>query len=387
MAERSAASKPRAPRKPRARPAAEAQAQPPQPPPPPPPPPLDSAPIRGRLPQLDAADAETLRGFFARQRQWALADGGLLRLQLARGAGPATVTVDADDDQVLVQFDAGDGGDDAPPDWSDYAGRARALAWGLAHEGQLARLGEAFGARLRPADGDRDDAPGGASTWLEFWVDEDPEAIERPVVTRGQVGVPLRWLDRLARRAEPRYDEDPAPPLDHWRDLLDSVAFGFSIAPLSQRDWRTLRPGDVIVVGRSNRPPQFHATAAHTRWPLSPTAAGWRVEGAGQPAPQDPVFPIQDRTRMTENETPAPEGVDAAPEDPARNLPVRVAFEIGRVELSVGEIADLQPGYVFALPSLLEGANVTILANGHAAGRGEVVAVGDTLGVRLLSWA
>ena len=34
----------------------------------------------------------------------------------------------------------------------------------------------------------------------------------------------------------------------------------------------------------------------------------------------------------------------------------------------------------------LEGANVTIRANGQAVGRGEVVAVGDTLGVRLLWW-
>lgn len=76
----------------------------------------------------------------------------------------------------------------------------------------------------------------------------------------------------------------------------------------------------------------------------------------------------------------------AAVEDPARNLPVRVEFEIGQVELSLGELADLQPGYVFALPAQLEGANVVIRANGRASGRGEVVAVGETLGVRLLSW-
>ena len=70
----------------------------------------------------------------------------------------------------------------------------------------------------------------------------------------------------------------------------------------------------------------------------------------------------------------------------ARNLPVQLAFDIGRTEVSLGELAALQPGYVFPLPAHLEGANVTIRANGRAAGRGEVVAVGSTLGVRLLSW-
>ena len=86
---------------------------------------------------------------------------------------------------------------------------------------------------------------------------------------------------------------------------------------------------------------------------------------------------------MNEND----ESAATAGEDPARSLPVRVEFEIGQVELSLGELADLQPGYVFALPAHLEGANVVIRANGRASGRGEVVAVGDTLGVRLLSWS
>ena len=55
--------------------------------------------------------------------------------------------------------------------------------------------------------------------------------------------------------------------------------------------------------------------------------------------------------------------------------------------LRLSDIAGLQPGYVFALPAHLEGANVTIRANGRVAGQGELVAVGDTLGVRLLSWS
>ena len=81
-----------------------------------------------------------------------------------------------------------------------------------------------------------------------------------------------------------------------------------------------------------------------------------------------------------------PEATPPAP-DPARSLPVQVGFELGRTEMSIGELADLQPGYVFPLAAALEGSNVVIRANGRIAGRGELVAVGDTLGVRLLSWS
>jgi len=63
-----------------------------------------------------------------------------------------------------------------------------------------------------------------------------------------------------------------------------------------------------------------------------------------------------------------------------------VQFELGRLEVALSDLAQLQPGYVFALPAHLEGANVAIRANGREVGRGELVAVGDTLGVRLRSW-
>ena len=93
---------------------------------------------------------------------------------------------------------------------------------------------------------------------------------------------------------------------------------------------------------------------------------------------------------MNEHATPAEDASDASATDLdalARQLPVDIAFEIGRSELRVGELSALQPGYVFPLAGPLEGANVTIRANGQAVGQGEVVAVGDTLGVRLLWWS
>src|SRR3546814_1670735 len=87
---------------------------------------------------------------------------------------------------------------------------------------------------------------------------------------------------------------------------------------------------------------------------------------------------------MTNDETPndaegaQDAGAEAGSGDAlVRNLPVQLAFDIGRLEVSVLDLASLQPGYVFALPAPLQGANVTIRANGRPAGRGEVVEIGS----------
>src|SRR3546814_4808621 len=64
---------------------------------------------------------------------------------------------------------------------------------------------------------------------------------------------------------------------------------------------------------------------------------------------------------------------------------LQLAFDIGRLEVSVGDLASLQPGYVFALPAQLQGANVTIRANGRTAGRGEGGRMGTRHRVALVS--
>jgi type III secretion protein Q len=69
----------------------------------------------------------------------------------------------------------------------------------------------------------------------------------------------------------------------------------------------------------------------------------------------------------------------------ADNIPISLDFDLGNVALPLGELATLKPGYVFELPGTLERLRVAIRANGTRIGHGELVAVGDVLGVQLLS--
>lgn len=64
-------------------------------------------------------------------------------------------------------------------------------------------------------------------------------------------------------------------------------------------------------------------------------------------------------------------------------IPVKLVFELGRVELSLREIRELAPGAVVALARPLE-ESVDVVANGRRIGRGNLIQVGDSLGVRLV---
>ena len=77
----------------------------------------------------------------------------------------------------------------------------------------------------------------------------------------------------------------------------------------------------------------------------------------------------------------------ADPNQPARSgsideVPVQIVFELGRMETPLAELETLQAGYVFELGKPL-GQSVDILANGKRVGTGELVRVGEAIGVRV----
>lgn len=354
-------------------------------------------PLRGLLPALDASACEALRAFFSEPRWWLLGDGSAV--QAAPAAAPsAAFAIDAEGTRLALQIDgpASAGVDDARLRWSDHTGRARILAWSLAHETTLRRLSEWLGVSLLPVLAGDDDAPPAdaapAGLWLRIHVDEPAgdgdAAAATPAVTALHLRLPVQWLHGLARRSQPPYEGEPLPDAGRWRGLVTPLRVLLPVL-VPMRDWRALRPGDVIVAGHRGHPPACIARAAGRDWPLAPAAGGWSVHGAPLPTPAFTKEPAMDEKTQADRPHADGQEPDAAPAaaDPARSLPVQVEFELGRTEMSVGELADLQPGYVFTLGAVVEGNNVVIRANGRAVGRGELVAVGDTLGVRLLSWS
>ena len=64
------------------------------------------------------------------------------------------------------------------------------------------------------------------------------------------------------------------------------------------------------------------------------------------------------------------------------NIRVRVAVEVGAVELTLREVMALEIGGVYPLDRRLDDP-VEIMVNGRLVARGEIVSIGDRFGVRL----
>jgi len=62
-------------------------------------------------------------------------------------------------------------------------------------------------------------------------------------------------------------------------------------------------------------------------------------------------------------------------------------FELGALDLSLGELRALKPGHVFDLAQPLNRSAVRIVAHGNVLGKGHLVAIGDRLGVRVAEFA
>ncbi len=73
---------------------------------------------------------------------------------------------------------------------------------------------------------------------------------------------------------------------------------------------------------------------------------------------------------------------DHVPVDVA-GMPVELCFHAGCLTTSYAEIRAVRPGYVFDLGQRLRDQTIDITANGALIGRGELVAIGEQIGVRL----
>ncbi|WP_345738959.1 type III secretion system cytoplasmic ring protein SctQ [Prosthecobacter algae] len=68
------------------------------------------------------------------------------------------------------------------------------------------------------------------------------------------------------------------------------------------------------------------------------------------------------------------------------DLEIELTFVVGQTTLTVGELRHLAPGFTFELP-ISSGDGLLICANGKTIGRGELIEVGDHLGVRVTEFS
>jgi type III secretion protein Q len=135
-------------------------------------------------------------------------------------------------------------------------------------------------------------------------------------------------------------------------------------------EWRAAGPAVVVDAAPGGRAgPRFTALAEGSRITI-------------QPLTEHPM----DRPADTPLATAAPPSPELAV-DRLDAMEVTLRFEVGDLQISLGELRNVRAGHVFDLGQPLNRGPVRIVAHGNLLGKGTLVAVGDRLGVRVSEFA
>lgn len=171
------------------------------------------------------------------------------------------------------------------------------------------------------------------------------------------------------------------PPPGGLDDLPCSVAVRIGATTLPAADVASLRVGDAVLVDAAAGPDAAVAVVAEfLAAPVVLDEAGARLEGVPQPA----AGSMLEWCMTTAGQE---KGSGADPEDTELAMvPVHLVFELGRLDLPLAEVQRLAPGVVLPLAAPVAG-EVDILGNGRRIGRGVMVRIGDSIGVRIVRLA
>ncbi|PDT34764.1 YscQ/HrcQ family type III secretion apparatus protein [Rhizobium sp. M10] len=171
-----------------------------------------------------------------------------------------------------------------------------------------------------------------------------------------------QWASLLPRRTMP--------------DLTAPVCLRRGYAVLSVRELRSLRTGDGIVIDLAAGETIVAVTAERYLAACTRSEKGVVLSSPLLASPNGPM-----RHFMT-NETvdgqlqgePRPSAID--------DIPVKLVFDAGRIELPLRELETIGEGHVFALDRPMSNA-VEIIAQGRIIGRGEIISVDGLSAVRV----
>jgi type III secretion protein Q len=143
--------------------------------------------------------------------------------------------------------------------------------------------------------------------------------------------------------------------------------------PITRRDLQSLLLGDVILPSEPIRLPLEATLTLAERWivPASLSDRNLTLESGLR------CRPAHEEESMMSHDDAQDEVLSLD------DLPVRLVFEAGRIEMPFSELNALAPGQVLILPGSAE-APIGIFANGRRIGAGELVRVGERIGMRVI---
>jgi type III secretion protein Q len=200
--------------------------------------------------------------------------------------------------------------------------------------------------------------------------------------TLGQTGPACIAIRGSSRVYEALFEFSRVLPVDFTKigDLMSQVSIRLATAMLSAGELETLAPGDMVVIDRSDLSGVVLVCNEYAIAPAQITGTKIRISSSFQSGRYG---------NLGEFIMSSPTATDSGATQPIARLadmPVKVAFELGRLDISLSELASAGEGHVFILPTPLSNG-CALVAGGAIIGRGEVVKVGDQFAVRVISMA
>jgi type III secretion protein Q len=166
-------------------------------------------------------------------------------------------------------------------------------------------------------------------------------------------------------------------PVAPWpaEQLPFPAALRLGTTPLTVAALRSLRPDDAVLLKSERHQGGMLVVAEAWLAEVHRNGETWRLDTALRPARsrQDGEWIMQDGGDGMQ---------DDAIGDPDE-LPVRLVFDVGRLDMSLGELRRLDAGSVLELNGSAD-ALVRISANGRLIGQGALVDVNGSVGVRIV---
>ena len=233
----------------------------------------------------------------------------------------------------------------------------RALLLELAVLDLIERLEPLLAQPLQLLEAPQDPQPYALHLALELTFANQPAMHAQLDLSEGAAVLVAQWLDQHAQ-----LEPDPLP------DLRQSLAVVAGQQHLSLGELRSLRPGDVLMLEPG--PGLLLELAGRLQARCQYQGEVLRL----QEALQVPLLHMENT--MTDVDA------TAALDD----LPLKLVCQVGSLELTLAQLRELGAGSVLQLntPGV---DSVDLMVNGRRVGQGQLVKIGDGLGVRLLSFA
>lgn len=194
--------------------------------------------------------------------------------------------------------------------------------------------------------------------------------------------VPVRMTAGAARLIADLLDTHATPA---WHSLAN-IRLPFAVhgaqADLSLGELRSLRSGDVVML--DDWPDTHVRLVLDNRLHVRATRDGQTLTLLEQPI----AVNLIKEHRMTESAvgTSLEGALDATLDSTLDALPLTLVCQVGSVEMSLAQLRELGAGSVVQLDAQQDD-RVDLMVNGRRVGQGQLVKIGDGLGVRLLSFA